>query len=151
VTAAVENPQPFPTEQVVGQAILGGSRFVKKVIKEIGKDRGLREASGRWLYKGGIDLEDLKKTVSKFYGIKGIKGNMTGMSEEQKRGREMFIYLAKEETTALNRAIAEVVGMTSGSGVTHCYKRIANQLKKDERQLREWKREAGAILSRFKG
>jgi hypothetical protein len=48
---------------------------------------------------------------------------------EKRSGRLMFIYISKEQTSAFNREIAELVGGVSPSGVTHQYKRVLKRLE----------------------
>jgi hypothetical protein len=70
---------------------------------------------------------------------------------EERRGRLMFIFLSKKETSAFNREITEMIGGISPSGVTLQYKRIVKRLKEDRRLLKEWEKESKSIMSIIKG
>ena len=74
--------------------------------------------------------------VCNHYKINGLcKGEVK--SPELKYGREMFIYLANEQTPALNKKISGIIGNLSLSGVTHRYKRTLRKLENDKKFLKK--------------
>jgi len=148
VEAAIENPSKYPGEEIIGQAILGSKEFTKKVIKGIKSIRKSDEITAKRRYEGGIDLEEMRDTICKYYKVKEIRN--IDISEER-RGRLMFIFLSKEKTFAFNREIAEMAGGLSPSAVTHQYKRILKRLREDRRFSKGWEKESTAIMSIIKG
>lgn len=137
-----------PKENMVGQAILGSKEFIKRVLKGIKKGKGFEEITAKRIYKSRISLEDLKDRICRYYRIKDFTG--TNMPDVRHK-RQMFIYLAKRETTVFNREIAAEVGEISPSGVSHQNKRILQGLEGDRKISRQWEKEAEEIMSRIKG
>lgn len=151
VEAGIENPPPYPAKSIVGQAILGSKEFIKKIIKGMKKDRGFEEITAKRIYSGRIDLEALHNAVCKYYKVTGLTKEKERISKVARHGREMFIYLAKKETSTLNREIAEKIGDISSSGITHQYKRTLKRQGEDKKLSRQWKRDAEEIISQIKG
>jgi len=148
VEAGVEKPSEYPKEDIIGQAILGSKEFTKKVIKRIKSGRKTDEITAKRRYEGRIDPEEIRDTICRYYRVKEIRNiDIT----EERRGRLMFIFLSKKETSAFNREIAEMTGGISPSGVTHQYKRILKRLREDRRFVKEWERESKSIMSMIKG
>jgi putative transposase len=148
VEAAIENTSKYPQEDIVGQAILGSKKFTKKVIKGIKSVRKSDEITAKRKYEGKIDLEEIRDAICKYYKVK----EMSDMDiSEKRRGRLMFIYISKEQTSAFNREIAELIGGVSPSGVTHQYKRILKRLETDRGLLKEWEKESKSIMSLIRG
>ncbi len=73
------------------------------------------------------NINELYKRICEYYKTKGF-GKGERRSSEIKYGREMFVYLAKEKTSALNKEISGIIGNLSPSGVTHRYKRTLRKL-----------------------
>lgn len=149
VEAGVENPSEYPEEDITAQAILGSREFIKKVIGGMKKSgRRVEEITAKRRYEKGIYLEELRDTIGKYYKAKGLT-NIT--LPEERQGRLMFIFLSKNETSAFNREISEMIGGMGPSGVTHQYKRIVKRLEEDRRLRKEWEKESSKIMSMFKG
>lgn len=148
VEAAIENPLKYPKEEIIGQAILGSKEFTKKVIKGIKSGRKSDEITAKRRYEGSIDLEEMRDTICRYYKVREIRNIDIS---EKRRGRLMFIFLTKKETSALNREIAEMAGGLSPSAVTHQYKRILKRLREDSRFSKEWEKESKSIMSMIKG
>ena len=146
VEAGIDSPPFFPAERIAGQAILGSKEFIEKVTRGIRKEGNLGDVTAGHLYRRTIALAELYREVCRFYRLKGIaKGKSGG------QGRDMFIYLAKRETGAMNREIGEMAGGISFSAVTHQYARTLKRLEGDRKAMKEWTREAEEILSNVKG
>jgi REP element-mobilizing transposase RayT len=146
VEAGISTPSSFPVEQVAGQAILGSKDFVEKVRSRIGKERQFGDVTAKKLYREVIGVAELHRVVCRFYGVEGLpKGKRDG------RSRDMFIYLAKKETSATNREIGEMAGKISFSAVSHQYLRRMKILEKDRRAMKEWAEDAASIMSKVKG
>jgi REP element-mobilizing transposase RayT len=141
--AGIKNPSLLPKEKIIGQAILGSKEFIKKIIKEI-KKKAHKDITGKRIYRGIIDLEELKDRVCRHYGVKELSKPET---KQEWQARRIFINLAKEKTTAYNRDIADIAGYGDSSAVTHQYKRTLHELKADRRLLRQWEAEKGKIMS----
>jgi hypothetical protein len=151
VEAAIENPLKYPKEDIIGQAILGSREFTKKVIKGIKSGRKSDEITAKRRYEGSIDLEEMRDTICRYYKVKEIRN--IDISEER-RGRQMFIFLTKKDTSAFNREIAEMAEMAGGlspSAVTHQYKRILKRLREDSKFSKGWEKESKSIMSMIKG
>lgn len=147
VESGMDKPLPYPVEKVVGQAILGNKKFVKKVVKGVKRDRDFTEITAKRIYSSSIDIDEVYKKVCEHYGIEELRRNEDEMSREKKLGREMFIYLSKGYTAALNREIAEALGDISTSGISHQYRRTIRKMQREK----ELYRECNAIMSQFKG
>jgi REP element-mobilizing transposase RayT len=148
VEARIENPPRYPSENIVGQAILGSNSFIKKVIKGIRKDRRFGEVTAKRIFTDKIIFEELYKQVCAYYQKKEKRGTGSTLMKEMQR---MFIYLSKEYTSAFNGEISEKVGGISPSAITHTYKRTKNEMEGDKKLQKRWKREAEEIMSIFKG
>ena len=148
VESAIKNPSGYPKEEIIGQAILGSKEFFKKIVTRLQGSINTQEITAKRKYGKGIDLEELRDNVCRYYNVNEL--NNSAMPEER-RAKLMFIFLSKQNTSSLNREIAEMAGGISPSGVTHQYKRILSQLEKGGRSITEWGKEAKSLLSMFKG
>lgn len=126
VEAGIGTPTPFPVEKIAGQAILGSKEFTKKVTESIGKKRRLGDVTARNLYQKQVSLKELYREVCRFYGVKNF-----AKRKSEGQSRDMFIYLAKKETTATNKEIGEMAGGISFSAVTHQYVRRLKRLERN--------------------
>jgi len=70
---------------------------------------------------------------------------------DERRVQEMFVYLAKEYTSALNREIAARVGDVTASAVSHQYKRTGRKMQGNRKPARQWRKEVKELASRFRG
>jgi REP element-mobilizing transposase RayT len=148
VKAGIGKPIEYSKEDITGQAIMGSKEFIKKVIKGIKGDRRYEDITEKRSYEKGIDLEELRDIICRYYKVK----ELTDITiPEDRHGRLMFIYLSKKETSALNKEIADMTGGNSPSGVTHQYKRILKRLEENRRLKKEWEKETRSIMSMFKG
>ena len=146
VEAAIGSSLTFPGDQVVGQAILGGKEFVREVVEEVRKDRELKDVASKRYYLKSTDLNELYGAVCGYYEIKEI-----ARGREGGRGRDMFVYLAKEQTMASNAEIGQMAGGITFSAVAQRYARTARKVAQNRKVMAEWTREAKDILSRVKG
>ncbi|MFQ5963904.1 MAG: transposase [Candidatus Scalinduaceae bacterium] len=150
IDSNIENPSKYPTDNIVGQAILGSKGFVSKVIEVVRKEKNLDQVISKRIFYNKLDLSELYNRVCDYHKLKEL-GKRGKMISEVKHGRDMFIYLAKEYTLALNKETSKMIGDLSPSGVTHQYKRVINKLEKNKDLLNQWEREATKIMSIFKG
>ncbi len=151
VEAGIENSSKYPVEKIVGQAILGSKEFVKKVLKGLKKTRKLKDVTARKRFEGKMDLDELYQEVCEYYGIKDLRKTARVKDPDERRAQEMFVYLAKEYTSALNREIAARVGDISASAVSHQYKRTGRKMKGNKKLARQWRKEVKELASRFRG
>ncbi len=151
VESGVDNQTRYPVEKIVGQAILGSKEFVKKVLKGLKKERRLKGVTAKRVFEGKVELDELYQEICEYYGVKGLKttGKVQG-SDDERRAREMFVYLAKGHTSALNREIAARVGDISPSAVSHQYKRTGKKMQGHKKSARQWKKELKELSLRFK-
>ncbi|MEW6214159.1 MAG: transposase [Nitrospirota bacterium] len=150
VETGIENPPKYPAENIVGQAILGSNEFIKKVLKDIRGDRSFGEVTAKRIFSEKINLGELYKRVCAYYQLGDLKKEEK-VGAEVKRSREMFIYLSKKYTSALNREISEKIGRLTTSGITRKYKRILSKIEGNKKLQKMWNREAEEIMSIFKG
>ncbi|VAX34102.1 FIG00679443: hypothetical protein [hydrothermal vent metagenome] len=151
VEAGIKNQTEYPVEKIVGQAILGSKEFVKKVLKGLKKTRKLKDVTAKKAFEGKIELDELYQEVSEYYGIKDLRKSEKARGSDERRAQEMFVYLAKEHTSALNREIAARVGDISASAVSHQYKRTGRKMEGNQKSARQWRKEVKELASRFKG
>ncbi len=151
VEAGIESRAEYPVEKIVGQAILGSREFVKKVLKGLKKSRGLKDVTARKKLEGKIELDELYQEVCEYYGAADLKNTTEVKDSDEKRAREMFVFLAKEHTSALNREIAARVGDVSASAVSHQYKRTGRKMQGNKKPARQWRKEVKELASRFSG
>ena len=146
IEAGIESAPGFPAKIVVGQAMLGSNEFVERVIECIEKEGELGDVVSKRHYVRSLDLQKLLDAVRDYYGEKVItKGREGG------RSRDMFVYLAKKYTTALNGEIGQKAGGVTFSAVAHRYSRIMKMLEQEDTVRKKWEKEGAEILSRFKG
>lgn len=136
----------FPSDRVVGQAVLGTKKFIGKVVKGMTKGTELKDVTSKRFYSKGIDLDDLYRAVCRYYRIKEIvKGRKGGCS------RDMFVYLAKRQTAAMNAEIGQRAGGITFTAVAQRYARTVQKLTQDGKAMKQWEKEVVDILSRVKG
>jgi REP element-mobilizing transposase RayT len=146
VEAGVGTPSSFPAEQVAGQTILGSRDFVEKVTSKIGQEKQFVDVTAKKLYREQIGLEDLYRTVCRYYGVECLhKGKRGGHS------RDMFIYLAKENTSATNGEIGKRVGGVSFSAVSQQHVRRVRKMNENRQMTKKWIEEAAILMSKVKG
>ena len=146
----LEDPGAYPVEELKGQAILGDECFIKEALRGTGRDRDFGEVTARRIYESPMGLPELLRAVCRHCGVDADSGveEMGGKGTEV---IEIFIWLAKEKTTALNRDIAALTGHGSPSSIPHRLRRIKMRLKEDRSLRVEWKQAAEAILQEEMG
>ena len=87
------------------------------------------EESMERIFLSRMNLDDLYRGVLYYYRLSDLKGKSGRAAGGVKRGRQAFIYLAKEYTGASNKEIGEKAGGLSLSGVTHQFQRLSTLLK----------------------
>lgn len=143
VEAGIESSPGFPADRVVGQAVLGSEEFIGQVVEGIGKGREIGEVISKRHYTKAHDLQKLYEAVCGYYRERELaKGREGG------RSRDMFVYLAKQYTTALNREIGQKAGGITFSAVAQRYSRIVKKLTQNAKEMEKWEQEATGILSR---
>lgn len=81
------------------------------------------ETTSRRHYTKALDLQEFYEVTCKHYGKMDLtKGQQGG------RSRDMFVYLAKKHTTALNREVGRKAGGITFSAVAQRYARIVKEL-----------------------
>jgi REP element-mobilizing transposase RayT len=146
VEAGIGVSMAFENRPIVGQAIIGSKDFIEKTLNEIRERPKPEEVISRKIYQKTLDMEKLHSAVSNFYQV-----DTFAKSRRECNGRDMFIYLAKNETTSLNGEIGALVGGISSSAITQRYARTVRRLAQDEKAMTQWKIEAVAILSIVRG
>ncbi|MBI5103313.1 MAG: transposase [Nitrospirae bacterium] len=141
VEAGIENPPQYPAEKITGQAVLGAEKFVSKVVKTL-KGEILGDISAKRYFDGRPGVNEIYRAVCDYYGVDLIKDS---------RVQDMFVCIAKEESQALNREIAEKAGGKSDSAIAHQYRRVMRKLEADGKSLQQYKKKKTDIMSRFKG
>ena len=143
-------PNDYPREEIVGQILLGGREFVARATAGESGCRDFTEVSARRVFEDLFSLDALLRAVCEYYGLRSsaeLRSSATGAV----RAREMFVWLAKGYTRALNREIAAWTGHRSPSAVAHQVARILLRIKGDGVHAAQWREEAESITSRFKG
>lgn len=149
VEAGIENPSDFPKEKIFGQSLLGNKGFIEKTIRKIRRKTKSDCISSRRLFKNCIDLYELYQHICDYYYVRHLGRSQKGFTA-LKRARAMYIYLARENTMALNREISSRLGDLSPSGVSHQYWHIVRRIAGNDDFSGEWRRQAAEIYSRFK-
>ncbi len=67
VEAGAENSLLYPLNKIVGQAVLGSKKFVKKVVDGLGEDKGLEEVTAKRIFSNKIDINELYRRVCEYY------------------------------------------------------------------------------------
>ena len=142
VEAGIENPPGYPDDKIVGQAILGEEKFIRKVVKAVRSEGNLDEIVAKRHFSGRPGVDEIYRAVCNYYGTRELKDT---------KAQELFVCLAKEASSGLNREIAEKIGRKSPSAVSHQYRRAVKRMEEDRKLMRELEKDKTTILSRFKG
>lgn len=146
VEAGINSPPAFPSGHIAGQAVLGSAAFTQKVMKGVERERVREHVASKRDYRNRIRLDDILQAVCRLYKVERIeKGRRGGQS------RDMFIYLAKQETTALNSEIGLRAGGIGSSAVSHQHERKLKSLEQDKKAMRKWLKDARAVMSFVRG
>jgi hypothetical protein len=148
--AGMDNPDEYPSEEIIGRAILGDREFVEEVVSATGEERRLGKPSALRFLREIPDMESLTRAVQEFYGIPRMASAQGKDDSRTWRAREMLIWLAKERTVAYNREIASAVGTISRSSIPHQLRRTRSKLGRTPGILEKWQKEGDDILSRLK-
>jgi chromosomal replication initiation ATPase DnaA len=119
---------------------------VDKALGAIKSGRELKDVTSKRFYRKKVELDALYRAVCVYYKIPEIVRGREGG-----RGRDMFVYLAKRETAALNDEIGQKAGGITYSAVAQKYVRMNRRLEGAEKVREQWDAEAKAIMSRVKG
>ncbi|MCG2721397.1 MAG: transposase [Thermodesulfovibrionales bacterium] len=142
VDAGMKEPPQNPEEKIIGQAVLGSERFVQAVVKSLkGKDK-LGDIVAKRCFSRTPGVDEICRAVCGYYGINELKGS---------KAEDMFVCVAKEESHALNREIAEKIGGKSTSAIAHQYRRVMGKIGENRKSWRQFEKEKADILSLFKG
>jgi putative transposase len=115
----------------IKQSIVGGADFAERVLKETKKQE---EA------KRNYTLNDVEKAVCRVNKIGAEDLQRPLRSAVVKRAREVYMYVARRQTQASLREIADRLGVRDISTVSHGERRVASQLKQNDVGMRELKR-----------
>ncbi len=151
VEALSDKPPPYPTDEIVAQAILGSEEFVIKIKSMLSKKAKPNEATGLKYLMIEISLDDLYNMVCLYYGINGLTGPVGEKMSLQRRARKSFIYLAREFTPASNVEIAGFLTDITASGVSHQYARMKRELQENGSVMAICTEEFSKILSHVRG
>lgn len=121
-----------PMEKVYGGMLLGGTRFIKGILRRIKDDDFNREdVSNKKAIRASFKIEEVLEAVSSDCNV-SRHDIIANKSSKQKK---IAIYLMKERTGATNIEIGEVFGGMSSSAVTKVYQRFKVEMK-ESRKLR---------------
>jgi REP-associated tyrosine transposase len=141
VEAGIENPPEYPSDKIIGQAVLGNETFVQKVVKTLKRGENLGDISAKRYFSGRPGAHDIYRAVCDYYGV----------DELDSRAQDMFVCMAKEQSYALNREIAEKIGGKSASAVAHQYRRVIRKIEATRKSMEQFEKEKTDILSLFEG
>ena len=114
-----------PWEPLVGGLVLGGEELLGRV-REISRGDMAEQPDARAIRRK-LDLEEIVSIVSK------VKGE-TWAEYRHRRGdwgKAMVMMAARRHAGVPNRTLAEWLGATADSAVTHAVKRLEGRMKKD--------------------
>jgi REP element-mobilizing transposase RayT len=151
VQQGIADPDDFPSDKVIGGALLGDRDFVADVVAATPDEQRHGKPSAKRYIKETPSLEELYREVCLFYGVERILPGSAKSSTRDDRAREMFIWISREKTTASSRDVARYTGISSGSAVPHQLRRTRAKLQKDPSLLEQWHKEISAIMSKISG
>lgn len=131
-------------KNVYAGMILGGTRFIKEALNRLREeDLDREDISHRRALRAAYRFEEIMDSVCVYFDISEdeLLGN------ENKRYRDIAIYLLKKHTGLTNRQAGELLGNISYSSVARVYQRFSEKLKKDK----ALKKKIGEIMSNVKG
>jgi hypothetical protein len=122
-----------PWESLVGGLVLGGEELLERVREEVRGDTTEQPEARAIRRKRG--LQEIVDMVSK------VKGGPWEAWRDQRGdwGRGMVMMVARRHAGVPNRILAEWVGATADSAVTHAVKRLEERMKKDRALARVYK------------
>ncbi len=147
VESAIGREDENPLENVYGGTILGGSKFIKEVLKRIKENYYAKEdVSNKKALMAISGIEEVAKLVSDYYGLTVDELANSNSSEQ----RKIAIYLMKERTGSTNSEIGSFFEGLSSSAVRKVYQRFKNDMKV-KRKLRRHVMKIENNLSRVRG
>jgi len=122
-----------PWESLVGGLVLGGEELLERVREEARGD--LVEQPDVRAIRRKVDLQKIVAMVS------NVKGEPWESWRDRKGdwGTAMVMMLARRHAGVPNRALAEWMGATADSAVTHAVKRLEERMKKDRSLARVYR------------
>jgi hypothetical protein len=132
-----------PLCKLYGGIVLGGERFIRNVLQNLPSDQlEYEEVSHRKALRSGIRAEDIVRRICNEQGC--VPAGLA--NAENRKLRNLAVYLIKRQTAATNREVGEMFGGLSYSAIAKICQRFERKLEGD----RELSREV-ARLSRVKG
>lgn len=147
----MRDPECYPSEETVGGTVLGDRDFVRKVVKATGNEERQGKPSVQRYLGRMPPLEVICHEVCTFYGVDGFSSGNRKEGSRRRRARAMFIWLAREKTTAQNRMLAQLTGISSRSAISHQLHRTTTKIRKSPSLMEQWQKESNAILSAIRG
>jgi len=125
-----------PWESLVGGLVLGGEELLERV-RDITRGDIAEQPDARAIRRK-LDLEEIVAIVSK------VKGEPWSEYRDRRGdwGRAMVMMAARRHAGVPNRTLAEWLGATAESAVTHAVKRLEGRMKKDRALARVYEQVA---------
>lgn len=151
VQQGMEDPDSFPSGEVVGGAILGDRDFVREVVEATADEKRQGTPTAKRYLEEATSLEKLHREICIFYRVEKISPGDAKSNTRDDRARVMFIWLSREITTASSREVARLTGISSGSAIPHQLRRTRAKLQKNPTFMKQWQEESDAIISAISG
>ncbi len=132
VLAGAEKEIVYPSDHIIGQAILGGKEFAERIIARIANESISNEVRKRTGALKELTLDEAYDAVRRLYGLETLR-KCDMEKESLQKARRVFVYLGKEHTAATNGDIAEMVGDIKPSTVCTLHRRICARYREDSR------------------
>jgi chromosomal replication initiator protein len=116
------------TLPTIKQSIVGGEEFAERVFKAVRKKAETNRAA---------TLAEIEEVVCRLGKVDKEMLRRPLRSMAVKRGRELFMYVARHHTEASLREIADRMGVRDISTVSHAERRVATQLTEPDAKAKE--------------
>ena len=126
------------TLPTIKQSIVGGEEFAERVFKEVRKKAETNRAA---------TLAEIEEVVCRLGKVDKEMLRRPLRSMAVKRGRELFMYVARHHTRASLREIADRMGVRDISTVSHAERRVATQLTEPDAKAKELRQYLKKIYS----
>ncbi len=147
VESALGGEIESPFKKVYGGIILGGSDFIKEVLRKIEAIRLTKaDISNRRILRAKLLPEEIVSALCSHYGLT-LKSVINRERNDIKR---RCLYLLKKHTSATNREIGDLLAGMGTAAVAKAYQRFAKELTTNPDLQKEMKVLEGN-LSRVKG
>jgi chromosomal replication initiator protein len=126
------------TLPTIKQSIVGGEEFAERVFKAVRKKAETNRAA---------TLAKIEEVVCRLGKVDKEMLRRPLRSMAVKRGRELFMYVARHHTEASLREIADRMGVRDISTVSHAERRVATHLTKPDAKAKELRQYLKRIYS----